>query len=342
MNRLKLLGYDKLENEGIRYAWNFDKSNYLLESAAFINKTKGVESNISGYTTSVGLGCILRHFGYSCKFCRTGELLPFVNLLSAEEIAKQNILMVLTDINCSERIELINNKREFAYMGQGEPGYSYSQIRLAIKITDHVMKKLNQSVYRHLISTSGVIEMIPAFRADIQSDYFNSRITVHFSLHSTKDRDSIMPINKLYPYEKIIPEMKKISEISNEKICLGFLLFKNYRPKNSDFEYTTKIEDIDEILSIIDPEHFRFSFCEYNSSSDTGTAEKFTKNEADRICEYVKNKGYEVKLFSSFGQKENTACGMLAGKIPVYNLSEKWIELEKYTDELISEALMYI
>lgn len=345
MNRIKLLGYNKLGadgDEGIRYAWNFDKSKYILESAAFINKTKGETSNISGYTTSVGLGCILRHLGYPCRFCRTGNLLPFVNILTAEEIAKQNILMVLTDINCSDHNDLKNNMREFAYMGQGEPGYSYAQIRLAIRITDYVMLKLGQSVYRHIVATSGITEMVHAIQTDIASDYFKSRITMHFSLHATKDREKIMPIDVLYPFAAVISQLRKLSEVSGEKICLGFLLFNKFVPKDFSFEHTTQLEDLDKILSIADAEHFRFSFCEYNGSPEIGTSQDFPEHEANRICEYARSKGYESKLFSSFGKKEETACGMLAGKLPEYNVSLKWGELERYADELINEALLHI
>ena len=345
MNRIKLLGYDKLGDdgsEGIRYAWSMGQSKYLLESAAFINKTKGVVSDISGYTTSVGLGCVLRHFKCQCTFCRTGNLMPFVNLLSAQEIAKQNILMVLTDLNCSDHQELINNKREFAYMGQGEPGYSYTQLRLAIKITDIVMKRLKQSVYRHIIATSGIIEMLYALQADLQSNYFDSRTTLHFSLHATSKREQIMPINKIYPYKLVIKELEKISKISKEKVCLGVLLFNKFKAKNVDFEHTTNMEDFDEIFSIVDKEYFRFSFCEYNTSLDIATSEDISLHRANEICEFVKSKGYEMKYFSSFGKKENTACGTLAGKKPTYKVPEKWSQLEKYADELIMAALAQI
>jgi len=345
MSRTRLFGYDKIGsngNDGIRYAWNMGDSKYILESAAFKSKTKGEESKIAGYTTSVGIGCILRNFGYACKFCRTGKLVPFKAILSAEEIAKQNILMVLTDMNCSVHQELKEKRREFAYMGQGEPGYSYLQLRLAIKITDYVMSKLGQSVHRHIISTSGIMEMLHAIKKDIESNYFDSKITMHFSLHATRNRNDLMPINTLYPYENVIQELEKISKISGEKVCLGVLLFNQFKTNSSSLEHTTNLEELEDVLSIANPKHFRFSFCEYNNSLDVGTSQIFSENEAYKICEYTRSKGYEAKLFSSFGKEEKTACGMLAGKLPEYKISKKWSDLEKYADELISEALICI
>ncbi len=342
MGRISLVGYDKLGvegTEGIRYAWNLENKKFILESAAFVNKTKGMQEGVSGYTTSVSLGCILRQMGYPCKFCRTGNLLPFVSMLTASDIAKQNIFMVLSDMYCSDHVKLKQNKREFAYMGQGEPGYSYSQVRLAIKITDYVMKKLEQDVYRHIIATSGVTDVLYNIKTDLQANYYDSRITTHYSLHATKNRSDIMPINKLYSYEHAMKVLKDISVISEEKICLGMLLLKNFKGNNSKTVYSTSIDEIEHIFKFIDPEHFRFSFCEYNSSEDIGVADEFPETEAHQIYNYARMKGYESKLFTSFGKNENTACGMLAGKIPEYNISKKWRELEVYADELIGEAI---
>ena len=199
MNRIQLLGFDRLGEkgqDGIRYAWKCDGYTYLLESAAFKNKTKGLQSKISGYTTSVSLGCILKYMGVACKFCRTGRMLPFSTFLSAKEIAKQNVLMVLLDMKSKDK-ESWQKEREFAYMGQGEPGYSYTQLRQAIKITDCVLQKLGQNTYRHIISTSGIDEMLMALAHDLETHYFETRVTVHYSLHGTRWRSKVMPINML-------------------------------------------------------------------------------------------------------------------------------------------------
>lgn len=89
---LEIVGYDILgENkmEGIRYAWKEERYSRYIESAAFINKSKGKEENICGYTTSVSSGCILAAQRIPCSFCRTGKLLPFGGFLTYKEIAKQ-------------------------------------------------------------------------------------------------------------------------------------------------------------------------------------------------------------------------------------------------------------
>lgn len=344
-NQIKILGYDLLgqqESEGIRYVWKNDTTPFLLESASFINKTKGKKEDISGYTTSVSMGCVLKSVGYACKFCRTGAKLPYSGMLSAYEIAKQNVFMVLMDLEYAYNGNLINNQREFAYMGQGEPGYSYAQLKLAIKLTDYVMNMLGQKVHRHIISTSGIPEMIYAVSEDVKNKYFDSRITLHFSLHTTSIRDELMPINKKYPYDDVLNYLKKFSMITGEKVCIGFLLLNEFSNKNREFIYTTSIDEIEMLLNKIDDKYFRLSLCEFNSSSDVGNCKPFEQEEAKRIFQYIREKGYEVKVFSSFGKENNAACGMLGGQSPQILIDEKIISLEEYSESLIREAYMHV
>lgn len=334
---MDLLGYDKLRDGGIRFVWKDRKFNQLVESASFESKTKNIEQPISGYTTSVSMGCVLKPMGYACRFCRTGKMLQFCKMLSSYDIAKQNILMVLVD-----KKNNLEKQREFAYMGQGEPGYSYIQLRQAIRITDYVMDKLNQTVYRHIISTSGVGEMVDALADDLGRKYFDSRVTLHFSLHNITYRNDLMPINQIYSYESIINKLIKISEITGEKICIGILLLKNFIPKGYTKSYTMNEEEVMKIISMFDKTFFRFSFCEFNESDDVGESDIYDEKEAIVLCDLVKSRGYDAKLFSSFGKQENTACGMLGGAFPENYIDDTYIDIENYADELIESAIQVL
>lgn len=341
-SKISLCGYDLIGeygNDGIRYAWNYNNKKQLLESAAFPYHRKGVYDNICGYTTSVSLGCILKAFNLQCSFCRTGNLLPFSDNLSAFDIAKQNIFMVLSDVYCSDHKELINMPKEFAYMGQGEPGYSYSQLREAIRITNIVMKNINQKVYRHIISTSGVPEMIKAVKDDIKNGFYSEKITLHFSLHSTSLRKIIMPIDKKYSFIEVLSCLEDVVEITGEKPCIGILLFNEYSPHGKQITYTNDINEVKEMLKFLDPKKFRLSFCEFNDSAEVGQAIKYPKDDAINILAYSRKMGFESKLFSSFGQREKAACGMLGGTKPEKESSEKWRKLERKAEELLENAI---
>lgn len=339
---MKIKGYDLLQNgtEGIRYAWKLDSIVNYVESAAFVNRTKGKEENVCGYTTSVSSGCILKAHGMQCLFCRTGSSLPFGRLLTYKEIAKQNIFMALTDIYCDDFTELRNKSREFAYMGQGEPGLSYSQVRKAIELTNRVMKKLNQKVYRHIFATCGIPEAIDNYCMDVK-DYYTERVTLHLSLHATVGRELIMPVNNLYSYKECLERLKNVYEITNDKICIGILLFNKFTPRGKAYSYTNSIANIETIINELDPKICRLSLCEYNASPEVGTVEEYDPNIAKALLKEVRQRGFEAKMFSSFGREKNTACGMLGGKQPDKIISKKWQELEKYADELIKEMDNY-
>ena len=94
---------------------------------------------------------------------------------------------------------------EFAYMGQGEPGFNYPAVRQSILLTDCAMSKIDQNVSRHIISTCGIYDFIPSLISDISCGCFKNKVTLHFSLHAIdSERDVLMPVNKEYNYKKFI------------------------------------------------------------------------------------------------------------------------------------------
>ncbi len=334
---ISVLGYDILgsnKNEGIRYVWQDYRFKNYVESAAFVNRTKLGGENICAYTTSVSSGCLLKAQGNPCIFCRTGKTLPFGGLLTYKDIAKQNIFMVLSDMNCSDHPTLVNKPREFAYMGQGEPGLSYSQVRLAIELTNKVMKDLGQTVYRHIFSTCGIPEAIAAYKEDVKS-FFSERVTLHFSLHAMNTRDVLMPINKVYPYLESINYLDDVFSLTKEKICVGMMLFWKFMPKNRNITYSTTIENVQSVLDLLNPEKYRLSFCEFNPSEDIGSACTYPQEEAERLLDFAIKRGFEAKLFSSFGREKMTACGLLGGKKPDNMASDKWREFDIFAEKLI-------
>lgn len=167
-----------------------------------------------------------------CRFCETGTL-KFGGHLRAEDIALQCIFMAEYDSNCPSYKQVRNNAREFAFMGQGEPGYCYPAIKRAIMYTDYVMDKLGQKVSRYVISTCGVTEFIQALTEDLKNSVFKNKITIHLSLHEIDEkRNELMPINNIYDYQEVIACCKKLYQVTNEKIGVGILMFDKYQTKD--------------------------------------------------------------------------------------------------------------
>lgn len=336
---ITIKGYDLLGTDnpvGIRFAWGGDRFGKLIESAAFNTRTKLGGEPVCAYTTSVSAGCILRAQGCPCVFCRTGKVLPFGGLLTYKEIAKQNIFMVLADMHCDDNPALANRPREFAYMGQGEPGYSYGQVRMAIELTNRAMRELGQTVYRHIIATSGVPETIRSFKTDVQS-YYTERVTLHLSLHAAEQRSHLMPINEIYPLQEVINEAEDVISFTNEKTCVGILLFWNFKTKGSTQTYSNTVDNVLPLLDMLNPSAYRLSFCEYNATPDVADAETYPECEKQRLMKAILNRHFDAKFFSSFGQQELTACGLLGGKQPDCQVSEKLLSLDTMAEELINK-----
>ena len=327
--RLHPVGFSHLGQvnaDGIRYVWQLRDNAPYIESAAFRARAKiptsDADSHISAYTTSVSGGCALTAAKVPCRFCRTGNTLRFSGHLSAKEIALQNVFMVLSDMEQTGQAAA-DNPREFAYMGQGEPGYSYPQLREAIRITNRAMSSLGQKVHRHLLATCGVTEMIDAFMSDLENDYFNgTRVTFHYSLHAASDRGAVMPIENIYSYKEVIQRLPRLYELTGEKSCVGVLLFKNYCNGSSTKSHYTDMKEIETIAAELDPAICRISLCEFNPCDSVGTNGEISPEEAAELTTMLEDKGFEVKLFASFGRQENTACGLLGGTMPDINTDD--------------------
>lgn len=348
-NDFSICGYQLLAglgSDGIKYIWK--KKEYYVESLAFNRRLKMESENpndriTSAYTISTSIGCNLSTSGQQCKFCETGTN-KFHGYLKAEEIALQCIFMAKYDSNCTSYPQLKDNMREFAFMGQGEPCYNYLAIKQAILLTDYVMEKIDQKVSRYIISTCGITEFMPSLITDIKNNVFRNRITVHFSLHTIgEERNELMPINKDHNYSEFIKYCRILHQVSGEKIGVGILMFNKYKLTNSEEKkYTLTKDKLDEILSLLDKDAFRIDLCTVNSTS-TGSNHKLSMEIANELLEFVKSKGYEGKIFTSFGDSELSGCGMLSSSIEkMEDAGNKTIQQFNLSIDLLREAQEYL
>ena len=202
-------------------------------------------------------------------------------------------------------------------MGQGEPGFNYSSIREAIKLTDYAMEKINQEVYRYVISTCGVYDFMPSLIEDIQKGIFKNKVNIHFSLHAIdKERSRLMPINEDYDYETFLSYCRELFAVTGEKIGVGILMFKEYVPPKRAGEESinpiTLTEDLlSKILEKLDPKVFRIDLSVLNKTNVTENKKTMDATEAGKLLDKATSMGFEAKLFTSFGASQQSGCGML-------------------------------
>lgn len=313
-----LIGYVLLGGrgiDGIKYIW--EREGKKVESLAFNRRLKDSQDlgvhRISAYTISVSHGCRLSADNRQCKFCQTGTV-PYRGDITAEDIALQNIFMAEYDSDCPSFPQVRGNEREFAFMGQGEPGFCYPAVQRAIQLTDHAMDRIRQIVHRYIISTCGIPDFVPTLADDIRKGMYKNKVTLHFSLHAVGDeRSLLMPINAVYNYKQFISECEKLYDVTHEKIGVGILMFDSYRflgEGGGSKSYTLTETRLDKILRELNRDVFRIDLCDVNRTS-CGNQNSLSNERATKLLELVKGKGFEAKLFSSFGDSEHSGCGML-------------------------------
>lgn len=319
----KLKGYQLIGGlgcDGIKYVWEKGQ-NLCVESLAFNKRTRlqpsEIDNKTSAYTISSSLGCQLSSLGQQCVFCQTGAQ-PFVPL-TADDIALQAIFMAEYDSDCPSYPEVRNNMREFAFMGQGEPGYCYDMVKRAILLTDFAMKKIGQNVSRYIISTCGIIDFLPSLIQDISNGTFSNKVTLHFSLNAIDDdRNQIMPINQTYDYREVISMCQKLYDVSKEKIGVGILLLVDYKTTSGKY-ISLDTNKLRLILGELNPEVFKVDLCTVNKT-DLGNQQQLSNEDANKYLQIAKEMGFESKIFASFGDSEEMGCGMLRSSIA--NLNE--------------------
>lgn len=333
--------------DGIKYIW--ERDGRMVESLAFNRRLKDSQDlnvqRISAYTCSVSYGCRLSCSDRQCLFCETGTA-PYRGDISAEDIALQNIFMAGYDADCPSFPQVRGNDREFAFMGQGEPGFCYPAVRRAIQLTDYAMDRIRQRVYRYVISTCGITDFVPILVDDIRKGVFKNRVTLHFSLHAVgDDRTLLMPINAEYDYKRFIAECVKLYEVTKEKIGVGILMFDEYHfagRVGGVRSYSLTKTRLERVLQELDRDVFRIDLCDVNRTS-CGNQRALSNERATKLLKLVMSKGFEAKLFSSFGDSEHSGCGMLSSSTEnITDPGNKTNSQFNKAVELLNEAIVAV
>lgn len=302
--------------DGIKYVWR--SGDAIFESIALNRKQLGdirgtTDSSSSTYAASVSNGCILQAMKKQCSFCASGRI-SFRSLLSYQDIALQNIFMSMYDDDCECHDYLKDNKREFSYTAQGEPGYSYFQVRRAIILTEKILLegKNEDFITRHVIYTCGFPDFLDLLADDINNHVFKRPISLHFSLNAVgKIRKVIMPVDKQYPYKQMLDACKNFYQKTHGntgKIAINLIAFNKY--EHQGIEYTVDDMNIKEILDEIgDSGMFRINLYDYYSEQTVN--ENKGNEQIEKLYKAIRGYGYDVKLCHCWGDRVKSAFGML-------------------------------
>lgn len=230
---------------------------------------------------STQVGCNM-----TCAFCESGRLKKRRNLMVCEMVLQ--ILKIEDDIN--KRISHI------VLMGIGEPFDNYDNVMKFIKIVND-SKGIDIGARHITISTCGIVPKIKEFTKE------NTQVNLAISLHAPNNalRDKIMPINKVYNLDMLIPAIKEYISVTNRRVTFEYIMLKdvNDTPECA-LELAKLIKGMNAYVNLIP----------YNETENIS----FKRSENVKIMEFydiLKKSNINVTIRKEFGGLLSAACGQL-------------------------------
>ncbi len=172
------------------------------------------------------VGCAMK-----CSFCHTGVQGLSRHLSTAEIVGQLLKAQEWLTQNRPEDDRILN----IVFMGQGEPLHNFDAVKKAceIFITKHGLCLADQKI---TISTAGYLPGLERWENEMPS------VNIALSLHSIikEKRDVLIPLNRKYPLETILPLIEKIPKGKNRFVTYEYLLLDNFNDSDEDAHLTGK------------------------------------------------------------------------------------------------------
>lgn len=233
---------------------------------------------------STQVGCNM-----GCKFCESGRRKKVRNL-KVEEMVTQ-LLKIEEDLKI--RISHV------VLMGIGEPFDNYDNVMDFINILN-TGKGIDLGARHITVSTSGLVPKIKEFSEN------GKQVNLAISLHAPNNeiRNQIMPINKVYPLEVLIPTLKDYISKTNRRLTFEYILL-------NDVNDSTKCAL--ELANLIKGMNAYVNLIPYNETSHI-EYKKSSTNNITNFYNTLKKEGINVTIRREFGSEVEAACGQLRSK----------------------------
>lgn len=177
----------------------------------------GQEKSRKTICISTQVGC-----AYGCKFCASG-LAGWKRDLSTGEIVAQLIEVCRREDPQTPRArEELASFDNLVIMGMGEPLANYDNLLRALTILNADWG-LNFGARRITISTSGLVPKI----YQLAEEPLGFRLALSLHGATNEVREQIMPVNRKWPLEELLPAAKAFSDKHGRMITLEFILIAN-------------------------------------------------------------------------------------------------------------------
>jgi len=258
---------------------------FRLEDGNFIESVLIREKNHWTLCISTQVGCQM-----GCRFCLTGKY-GFKRNLLASEIVDQ---ITISRFNMPEG----NNIKNIVMMGMGEPLANYKNILKAINIITND-SGLGFSKRKVTVSTCGIVPMIEQLGKDTVIN-----LAVSLNASNNKTRDYLMPINRMYPIEKLIEVCRLYPMPKRRRITFEYILMEGVNDSP---------EDAENLAQLMKSIRCKFNLIPFNEFPES----QFRTPSDERIDTFrkilIKHK-YTAVTRKSKGRDILAACGQLRGQ----------------------------
>ena len=264
-----------------------------------------IESVLIPYGDGTRTVCISTEAGCQadCAFCATGHL-GFTRVLTPFEIVEQVLYFARELKSKGERVTNV------VFMGEGEPFLNYDNVRNAILLLND-KDGFNLGQRRISVSTSGIVPGIERFADE------DWQVNLAISLHApvTGLRSILMPINRTYPLEQLMPALDAYVAKTNRKLMIQYLVLGGLNDS---------IHNADALADLIHKykEVLRLSVVNlivYNPVKDSsGRPDRFKAPRPASLRafeEVLTKREIDWTRRASFGSDISGACGQLAGEV---------------------------
>lgn len=243
--------------------------------------------------------CVSSQVGcaYACKFCASG-LAGFKRDLTTAEIVSQLVHASRT-IEADDPEAAKEDHAAFdniVMMGMGEPLSNYDNVVPALKILNSDWG-MHFGARRITLSTSGLAPQI----RQLADEPLSLRLAISLHGATNEVRRKIMPINRKYPLEELLPAIAYFREKNGRMVTLEYILIE---------EVNDSIEQARELSKIAKDLHAHVNCIPYNTVEGLQW-KRPSMNRQRAFVNILKNERVSVTIRREKGHDIDAACGQL-------------------------------
>ena len=266
----------------------------LIETVIIRAPMEGVGQEKSRRTICIStqVGC-----AYGCKFCASG-LEGWKRDLSIGEIVSQlvQVCRIEDKADPARAAEGLASFDNIVVMGMGEPLANYENLMSALRIVNAPWG-FGFGARRVTISTSGVVPKI----LKLAEEPLGFRLAISLHGATNEVRNQIMPVNKKFPLEELIPAAKAFARKHGRMLTLEFILIEDI---NDSLEQARKLAVIAREL------HAHVNLIPYNKVEGLPWVRPSLTRQ-DRFVKELRALGVTATLRREKGHDIDAACGQL-------------------------------